>query len=178
LKQHKNWESGRPLEYLLTFVLFAVLVFNIRTFMLEPSMVPSKSMLPTLEIGDIVFAKKWGLGLKRFQIITFKSPAQAGVPNALYVKRIIGLSGEKIHLKGQQVYINDVLLTEDHSINTTPELLELDKTWQIPQDSLFLLGDNRGQSDDSSVWGPINKNRVVAEVVVRFWPTEKFGLLK
>ncbi|MCD6220901.1 signal peptidase I [bacterium] len=128
----------------------------------------SRSMEPTLTAGDKVIAIK-PENLKRKDIVVIKDPEGKG---DILTKRIIGLPGEKIVVKKGNVYINNVKISEPY-IKEKP-LYVLEK--KIPENHYFLLGDNRNDSEDSSVWGPVEKKLIIGKVILRYYPFKKIRL--
>jgi len=128
----------------------------------------SRSMEPTLTVGDRIIAIK-PEKLKRKDIVVIKDPE--GEKDIL-TKRIIGLPGEKIVVKKGNVYINDTKISEPY-IKEKP-LYILEK--KISENHYFLLGDNRNDSEDSSVWGPVPKELIIGKVVCLYWTFKRFKL--
>lgn len=129
----------------------------------------SSSMEPTLKIGDKILAIKPET-LKRKDIVVLYSPSGE---KEILTKRIIGLPGEKIEVKGGYVYINGEKLEENYIKEKPLYILE---PVQIPSDSYFLLGDNRNKSEDSSVWGPVKKDKIIGKVICRYYPFKNFTI--
>lgn len=128
----------------------------------------SRSMEPTLSAGDRVIAIK-PEKLKRKDIVVINDPE--GKKNVL-IKRIIGLPGEKIMIKKGNVYINNVKISEPY-IKEKPRYVLIKK---IHKNHYFLLGDNRNDSKDSSVWGPVKKKLIIGKVILRYYPFKKIKL--
>lgn len=169
----KFWVEG-----LKTIGMGLVLAFGIRTFIAETRYIPSASMEPTLQINDRVLVDKVGYRFhtpQRADIIVFNPTApllKLNVRDDL-IKRIIGLSGEQVQVKGGQVYINNQPLPEDY-IAVKPNY-----TWGpaiVPPNSYLVLGDNRNQSYDSHYWGFVPSDHIVGRAVVRFWPLNHAGV--
>jgi signal peptidase I len=91
--------------------------------------------------------------------------------SATLTKRIVGLPGEKINIKQGKVYINNERLHENY-IKEPPSYILSEK---IPTGHYFLLGDNRNQSHDSSIWGAVNEERIIGRVFCRYWPWRNFA---
>ncbi|HEY9906370.1 MAG TPA: signal peptidase I [Thermosynechococcaceae cyanobacterium] len=166
------WKEG-----LKTIVLSAFLAFGIRTFVAEARYIPSGSMQPTLEIDDRLIIDKLGYRFKspqRGDIVVF-SPTQKLEElkyQDAFIKRVIGLPGEKVEVKNRRVYINDQPLSE----NYTKEAPQYDYGPQVvPQDQYLVLGDNRNNSYDSHYWGFVPREKIIGRAVVRFWPMERVG---
>ncbi|MBD1863299.1 MULTISPECIES: signal peptidase I [Trichocoleus] len=167
------------LEGLKTIGLSVILALGIRTFVAEARYIPSGSMLPTLQINDRLIVDKLSYhfhSLERGDIVVF-SPTQTlkdqGFKDA-FIKRVIGLPGEKVEVKGGRVYINDQPLREEY-IDEKPSY-----QWgpvQVASDSYLVLGDNRNNSYDSHYWGFVPRDRIIGRAVVRFWPPNRVGEL-
>jgi signal peptidase I len=131
------------------------------------------SMEPTLHNGEYVLvnrlAYKWTpphLG----DVIVFRYPRN---PHQDYVKRVIGLPGDEVYITTGQVYVNGQLLDEPYIADTT----QYYGTWSVPQNSLFVLGDNRNHSSDSHEWEYVPMQNVIGKVLVVYWPPTAWGLI-
>ena len=136
--------------------------------------VESISMQPTLYAGDFIIVNKLAYRLGepgRGDIIIFHYPPD---PNREpYIKRVIGLPGETILVSKGKVYVGDVLLDEPY-ISDSPDY---DGTWEVPGDSLFVLGDNRNSSSDSHSWGMVPLENVIGKAEIVYWPPTDWQLL-
>lgn len=154
-----------------------VLALILRTFVIQAFWIPSGSMIPTLEIGDRVLVLKFWyslpkVGPKRGQIVVFKYPVD---PRRDFVKRIIGLPGDKVEMRRGRVYINDKELFEPYVKNTDT----FDMAPQVvPEKSYFCLGDNRPNSQDGRFWGYVPRNFLKGPAVFRYWPLGRIGLIE
>lgn len=140
---------------LLKLVAIALaVVLPVRAFVGEPIYVASPSMEPTLRTGTMLILDKLTLrvrDLKRGDILSFRSP----VEEVDLLKRVIGLPGETVELREKSVFINGNQLDEPYAVHTRPtEKLVGDSLGPIvvPKDGVFVLGDNRDESNDSTVW--------------------------
>jgi len=127
------------------------------------------SMEPTLIKGDILFVNKLAYKLAEFQygqIITFHYPLD---PEMDYIKRVIGLPGDRVEIKDLQVWVNGRLLYEPY-ISALPEYQGV---WEVPEGQLFVLGDNRNPSADSHVWGFVPVENVIGKVFMVYWPINR-----
>ncbi len=192
-------------EAIETIVIVVVLVILIRNFLGEPRWIPSGSMKPTLLEGDRIFIEKISNFLsepKRGEIVVFYPPFEeleqdswaiftrlSGFFNkdTAYIKRIVGIPGDNIEIKQNidnetnDVYINGKLLKENYRldnsfINCKPDMYCGPAV--IPKDSYFMMGDNRGNSQDSRFWGFLPKDRIIGRAVFRFWPIPRVGTFK
>jgi signal peptidase I len=165
------------LEGLKTIGLSAVLAFGIRTFVAEARYIPSGSMLPTLQINDRLIVDKLGYHFKnpqRGDVVVFSPTDTLEKQNFhdAFIKRVIGLPGDKVEVKDGRVFINDKPLEEDY-IADRPQYQYGPVT--VPQDQYLVLGDNRNNSYDSHYWGFVPRNHIIGRAVVRFWPMNRLG---
>ncbi|MDE2040199.1 MAG: signal peptidase I [Elusimicrobia bacterium] len=144
---------------LYLFLIAAAVVLPLRAWVIEAIYIPTASMEPTLPVGRHLFCDKLTLRWRRPRrgdIIVFRPPIEVGGEQAeQMVKRVIGLPGETVELRHKRVFIDGKPLQEDYVEHTRPgERLEGDDLGPIvvPPDSYFVLGDNRDESNDSSVW--------------------------
>ena len=158
-------------------VIFAVLVAaGLRTFSLQAFFVTSGSMLPTLQIGDRIVVIKFGYTIQRGDIVVFKRPPKdTGTQDKDLVKRVIGLPGETISSRGNTVLINGRPIREPwlpRLSGLCAESAENIPITKIPEGDYFVMGDCRGDSADSRVWGTLPGSLVVGRVFVIVW---RFG---
>jgi signal peptidase I len=165
------------IEGLKTIALSAVLAFGIRTFVAEARYIPSLSMAPTLAINDRLIVDKVGYHFKdpqRGDIVVFSPTTELQKQNYkdAFIKRIIGLPGEKVEVKNGRVYVNDQPIQEEY-VKDAPQY-----QWGpqvVPQGSYLVLGDNRNNSYDSHYWGFVPRDKIIGRAVVRFWPLDRAG---
>jgi signal peptidase I len=163
----------------IALVLFPILVslpliFGVRTFVAEARYTPSEAMLPTLEVGDRFIVDKLTYHLQKPQrgdLIIFmpnkKLQQEQPTLKDAFIKRVIGLPGEKVEVKQGKVYINDQSISEPY-INATP-----DYEWgseMVPADAYFVLGDNRNNSYDSHFWGYVPRSLIIGKATKIFYP--------
>ncbi|MDQ0206366.1 signal peptidase I [Alkalicoccobacillus murimartini] len=172
-------EKSESWEWVKAIVIALLLAFVIRTFMFASVVVDGDSMLPTLESNDKMIVNKIGLQVsepERFDIIVFHAPGGND-----YIKRIIGLPGEEIEYRDDTLYVNQEPVSEpfldemkhyyDGEVLTGDfKLDELTSESVIPEDSYFVMGDNRRRSKDSRDIGPIHKDNVIGGASLTFWP--------
>jgi signal peptidase I len=173
--------SAGYLEFLIVMLVSFALVFGIvRPFVVEPFYIPTTSMVPTLEVGDRVLANKFIYRFaepERGDIIVFESIDE----KKDLVKRVVGLSGDRIAIKDGRLFVNDVSQREPYVVNKTC-VRGLPKTCSygpvtVPPGHVFVMGDNRLNSEDSRFFGPVPKGNVVGEVFLRLWPLYRLALL-
>lgn len=176
----KLWQNQGENIRLLAIALGLALL--IRLFVAEPRFIPSDSMLPTLKIGDRLVVEKVSYRLhppERGDIIVFEPPQalqeRGYLPDQAFIKRVIGQPGQQIEVHNGRVYADGQPLPE-------PYILQPPKyDWGpaiVPNDQYFVMGDNRNNSNDSHVWGFLPRQNIIGRAFFRFWPFDRFGLVK
>jgi signal peptidase I len=178
-KTQYSWtQFGRDLVEVV--VPAVVLFFIIHTFFLESRFVPSPSMVPTIEVQDRFLSNKTAYWFdktpRRYDIIIFKPPAELQVKED-FVKRVIGLPGETIRVHNGVVYINDKPLKEPYITPDRAPIAEF-APFIIPEGNIFVMGDNRNNSQDSRYWGPLPVRNIKGRAWWRFWPLNRIGVVK
>lgn len=195
-----TWIKIQAKETIETVVFVVVAVIIIRFFIGELRWIPSGSMHPTLIEQDRVFVEKvtkWFRPLQMGDIIVFYPPSEQLINNPwtvfarltgifckdiAYIKRIIGLPGDKFEIKQEKsgesfVYINDKKLDEPYILSTYnwTECIEglMCGPFIIPEGNYFMMGDNRGNSQDSRFWGFLPEKRVIGRTIFLFWPFDR-----
>jgi len=164
-----------------------ILALFIRSFIVEPFKIPSGSMIPTLLVGDHILVNKFIYGIRipftNKKIFTFKKPAREDVivfaypldPSLDFIKRVIGVEGDTILIKGKNLYINGKLYSDKHAYYLEDNLggMELPRgdfgPITVPKNSLFVLGDNRDTSRDSRFWGFVPLDLVIGKAFIIYW---------
>jgi len=178
----KHGGAGRWLRewsLVLGIALGAALI--IRLFVFQPFYIPSGSMLDTLHIHDRILVNKLSYKLHdihRGDVVVFDRPSGWDVGNDVkdLVKRVIGLPGDTLTFRDCGVYVNGKLLDESYTGGqcTNPPNQSVDPdhdgTVTVEDKSIFVLGDNRGDSSDSRINGPVPENKVVGRAFVVYWP--------
>ncbi len=160
------------LETAQTIILAVVLYFLIDSVVARVR-VENISMEPTLNPGEFILVNKLAVKLNdvnRGDIIVFHFPQN---PKEDYIKRVIGLPGDSIVIRSNNVYVNNQEITEPY-IAAEPAY---NGSWIVPEGNLFVLGDNRNQSSDSHSWGYVPMNLVVGKALVIYWPLDEFKTL-
>ncbi|MDI6879357.1 MAG: signal peptidase I [Desulfitobacteriaceae bacterium] len=175
----KTEKSGA--RFLLELIEIVVIAFALswvmRTYVVEARVIPTGSMLPTIQLQDRIIVDKFFF--KRFDqvrpgdIIVFRPPATAHATED-FIKRVVGLPGDKVEIRNHQTYVNGKALNE-------PYVSEKSKNDYgpvvVPQGELFVMGDNRNNSDDSRIWGFLPIENVTGRALFRYWPLNHFGAL-
>jgi signal peptidase I len=183
----------------LPFLLLAALVVAvlIKTFVVQPFYIPSGSMIPTLLIDDRVMVSKVSYLFgepERGDVIVFENPYAPEIdesfPEAVVrstlealgirtnanddlIKRVVALGGETVEIRNNQMFINGVVLDEPY-LQPGVAMPEFGPR-TIASDELFMLGDNRNESSDGRVFGPIPSDDVIGKAVFRIWPLDRLG---
>jgi signal peptidase I len=161
-------------EYAEAVIIAVLLALVIRTFVVQAFKIPSGSMLPTLQIGDHILVNKFIYSfapLKRGEIIVFKFPQDE---TRDFIKRIIGLPGETLEIRGRQVLINGVPLSEPYAVYSDGPFQragDRDRLGPIviPPGKLFMMGDNRDHSMDSRVWGFLDIHKIKGRAFIVYF---------
>ncbi len=176
----KLWQSwGENIKILIAAVILALVI---RTFVAEPRFIPSASMVPTLELGDRLVVEKVSYKLHPpaySDIVVFAVPPQLQAEgyqaDQAFIKRAIGLPGDRISLKNGRVYRNDVALVEPY-VTIAPKSEDISNI-TIPANEIFVMGDNRNNSNDSRYWGTLPMQNLIGKAVWRFFPLTRWGKL-
>lgn len=175
-----------------TLVFSILLALGIRTFIAEPRYIPSGSMLPTLQINDRLIIDKLSYRFsipQRGDIVVFSPTEELKKEqyHDAFIKRVIGLPGDKVELREGKVYINSQPLSEDKYFST-PQATSIDvcnssnprflaQPQTIPPNSYLVLGDNRNNSYDSRCWGVVPRDNLIGRAVFRIWPLTNLGTI-
>lgn len=167
------------IEWLLVIGGALLVALVIKAFLFQAFYIPSASMEPTLTAGDRVLVNKLSYDLhdvNRGDVIVFERPPNAP-PSEIedLIKRAIGLGGDTIEGRDGTVYINGEPLEEPYLPAGT--VTEPFAPVQVPEGHVFVMGDNRGDSQDSRVFGPIDEELIVGRAFVTVWPIGRFDLL-
>lgn len=151
-------------------------------FIAQPSEVRGASMEPNLKTGDRLITSKISYKfepMKRGDIVVIHSPKNYDIQ---YIKRIIGLPGDKILLIDGAVYVNEIRLEETYlSVETHAWdgwKIQEGEIFTVPQDHIFVMGDNRPNSSDSREFGPVRMDSVVGKAIYRYFPLPKLGTIQ
>lgn len=154
----------------MAVVTFGSMIFIFSTVLIN-AYIPSESMETTLMVGDRLIgnrlAYKFGNDPKRFDVVIFYTPDSG----ELYIKRVIGLPGEKVTIKDGEVYINDSKTPLDDSFIREPMETDGEQTYEVPENCYFMMGDNRNESYDSRFWNNpyVSKDKIVAKASLKLW---------
>ena len=176
-RESKFWQRSRENFQIIAIALALALL--IRAFVAEPRYIPSDSMLPTLEVGDRLVVEKISYHFRppaTGEIIVFDPPQQLQIQgyakDQAFIKRVIGTPGQTVQVQNGKVYLNGTALKENYIAEPPAYNME---SVQVPEDQLFVMGDNRNNSNDSHVWGFLPKQNVIGHACYRFWPFNRIG---
>jgi len=175
-------------EYVESIIIAILIALFIRTFIVCAYKIPSRSMVPTLLVGDHILVNKFIYGVKipllRKTIIPVSEPKRGEIavfifPNDRskdFIKRVIGVAGDKIEIKNKKIFINDQEFKDPYG--TFSDSLIIPKSMQprdnfgpiiVPEKSIFVMGDNRDESLDSRFWGFVNLKDVEGKAFIIYW---------
>jgi signal peptidase I len=167
--------GGGVLEFLIILLVSFVLVFGfVRPFVVEAFWIPSASMVPTLKYGDRVLVNKFIYRFtepERGDVIVFKSVE--GDDEDL-IKRVVGVPGDEIAVRGGKLFVNGEPQKEPYVNKKYPDRSFYAPT-TVPKDHVFAMGDNRANSQDSRIFGPVPEENIEGEAFLRFWPPDRIG---
>jgi len=204
LKKEKSTEEevvapkrGHVRENIEAILVAILIALFIRTFVVQAFKIPSGSMKQTLQIGDHILVNKFIFGVKipywnktilplktpqRGDIIVFKYPVD---PSKDFIKRVIGVGGDVVESRDKQLYVNQKQVNHDFGVHTDPRILSgVNKPRDnfgpltVPEDKLFVMGDNRDESYDSRFWGFVDLKAVNGKAFIIYWLWDKqnFGV--
>lgn len=210
------WILDRALKNTSQIVVFfgslapvLLFVLILRSFLIEPFQIPSKSMVPTLVVGDFILVSKWNYSVRlpvlRTELLEVSKPERGDVvvffpphESRYFIKRLVGLPGDKINVIQGILYINNKKIEEktlsisnypfrsaivEEKIDEKPFLTKkhqppgrLSKNFStiVPEDHYFMMGDYRDNSSDSRIWGPVPSDRIVGKAFARWMFWDKF----
>lgn len=168
-------KSGRlmMLTVGLIFLNVVAVFLVIRPFFLQAYYSTSNAMSPTVQINNQMIVNKLIYRFRepqRGDVVTFKAPPEAtyGREDVIYFKRLIGLPGDTVEVKNGSLYLNGMRMSEPYALGAIVYDMDIVK---LQKGQVFVLGDNRNNSNDSHVWGPLDRRRVTGRVMLANWPT-------
>ncbi|NER80748.1 MAG: signal peptidase I [Leptolyngbya sp. SIO1D8] len=176
-----GWQSiwANQKQNIRVFAIAIVIAVLMRLFVAEPRFIPSNSMEPTLHIGDRLLVEKISYRFRSphpKDIIVFRPPPQLReygyTGKQAFIKRIIATPGETITVMDHQVFVDGIPLPESYVLEA-PDYNMVPVT--VPPGTVFVMGDNRNDSNDSHVWGFLPEDNIIGLARFRFWPFSRFG---
>ena len=178
-KKKKNWgeiakDWGQSLLYAGIVALF------IRTFFFQAYRIPTGSMIPTLKIGDHLISNKVVYKLReplRGEVIIFIYPKN---PRKTFVKRLIGLPGDKVRINDGKIFINgkQITISQIASRYYYPQGPYGENEVKVPKNSFYVLGDNTTNSNDSRFWGFVPEKNLAGKAQFIYWPPWRWGIIR
>lgn len=185
-------QKAKLREWAESILIAIVLALFIRSFIVQAFKIPSGSMIPTLLVGDHILVCKFIYGIKipfiNKTIVEFKDPQREDVIVFIYpvdrskdfIKRVIGLPGDKIEIRNKKVFINDKPYPDPHAYFTDERIYPGDVFPRdnfgpviVPPHKYFVLGDNRDSSHDSRFWGFVDRDDILGKAFIIYWSWEK-----
>jgi signal peptidase I len=166
---------GSLVEVVVIVAAAFVLALLIQQFIVKPFYIPSESMENTLVKGDRVLVSRFTYRFgqpHRGDIVVFHPPSDQTQD---YIKRVVGVAGDTVAVRDGRLYINGVVQDEPY-VKEPRMVVDFDQK-TVPQGSIFVMGDNRNNSGDSRVFGPVKVNEVVGEAFLVYWPLTKLHWL-
>lgn len=171
-EKHRSGFLRFVIDVLETLILSLLLFVGINALSARIR-VDGYSMEPSLHSGEFVLVNKLAYRLgspKQGDVIVFRFPLD---PSQEYIKRVIGLPGDMVKVENGKVYVNGQALIEPYIAAKPNYIAER----QVPENSLFVLGDNRNNSSDSHSWGAVPMENVIGKAVAVYWPLQDFGII-
>jgi signal peptidase I len=191
------------IELVLTVAIAIGLALLIQAFIVKPYRIPSPSMVPTLDIGQRVLTNRLDTHPGLYDVVVFHPPAGAdpaepvcgnsnqgsGHPQACdqptakesaqtFIKRVVGLPGDHLKILGGHVYRNGVEEKDSFALPCGSDpTCTFPQSIVVPPDHYFMMGDNRGESDDSRFWGPVPQQWIIGVAFFTYWPPDRIGTL-
>jgi signal peptidase I len=170
---------GALMHWLRDLLFSVVLAVIVILFLYQPVKVEGTSMMPTLDDQERIFINKFVYRfhfekIDRGDTVVFWFP---GDPSKSYIKRVIGMPGDRVEVRDGSVIVNGQPLEEDYVPQEYRDQSEMRST-TIGPDEYFVLGDHRSSSNDSRTWGMVPRRYIYGKAVFIYWPLEKMGLLK
>lgn len=177
-KRRAARQRGGVLELLIIAAVAFALVFGVvRPFIVEAFVIPSESMVPTLMVGDRVLANKFIYDFTdpdKGDVVVFESVEVEGQD---LIKRVVGTPGDTVEVRDGTLYVNGEPQKEPYVNQEGSGLSPPQNELTVPEDTVFVMGDNRANSRDSRFFGPVPEENLEGEAFVIFWPPTRIGAL-
>lgn len=181
-------------EYAESIIIAIIIAFFIRTFIVQSFKIPSGSMEDTLAIGDYLLVSKFIYGIKipmtggrilrirdprRGDVVVFQYPKDTSKD---FIKRVIGAPGDEVEIKDKKVYVNGKPYENPHEVHRGKDILPGEQTprdnfgpVKVPENSYFVMGDNRDNSYDSRFWGFVKEENIKGLAFIKYWSWDNEG---
>ncbi|MTD43455.1 signal peptidase I [Conexibacter sp. W3-3-2] len=194
--------GGSILETVVIVAVAIGLALAIQAFIVKPYRIPSESMVPTLTVGQRVLVNRLGNNFSDpsvGDVVVFHPPSGSesntcGNPqkpedqacdkptgdraDVNFIKRVVGVGGDRISIRDGHVFRNGKREKDDYiRACGDGQGCDLPRTFTVPAGHFFMMGDNRGESDDSRFWGPVPKKWIIGGAFATYWPPKRIGLL-
>lgn len=159
-------------------ILLIVVIYTLVNLASARFIVDGPSMQPNFETGQFVLVSRVNYLVsepQRGDVVVFKYP---GNPQEDYIKRVIGTSGDTVEIRDTQVYVNGVQLDEPYINEPCLPSRCPDNVWELGADEFFVMGDNRNHSSDSRAFGPVKRDLIIGEALIRYWPPQDWGIIR
>lgn len=191
MKSNYKYQSGFALgKFLLEFIQSIVLALAVFVlfylFVAQPNEVKGSSMYPTFKDKEYLLTEKISYELgdpKRGDVVIFKAPASepCSADECEYIKRVIGIPGDKVMVKEGDVYVNGEMLDQsflpEKVYTSQGEYMEEGVEKVVPEGQYLCFGDNRPNSRDGREFGPIDRDLIIGKAFVKYWPLSSIGLI-
>lgn len=185
--EHAQSGGSRLLRGVVAIAIMIVVVlllsWGLRSFVVQAYQIPSGSMEETIQVGDMVFSEKvsyYSGTPQQGDIVTFEDPE---IPGRILIKRVIATGGQTVDLVDGQVYVDGQPLDEPY-VNGQPSFplttsidADLSYPYTVPEGMIWVMGDNRTNSQDSRYFGPVDTDAVTGRAMFIYWPLNDFGFL-
>jgi signal peptidase I len=179
----KKKQKSKVREYTETIIIALAIALFVRSFVVQAFKIPSSSMEPTLLVGDHILVNKFIYGIRvpliNKKLSSFTQPRRGDVIVFIFprdrskdfIKRVIGQPGDKVEVKGREIYINDRSIEDRWGVYTTESPSDYRNYGPevVPPGSLFVMGDNRDNSEDSRYWGFVPLDDVLGKAFIMYW---------
>ncbi|PRW33617.1 Chloroplast processing peptidase [Chlorella sorokiniana] len=176
-----SWPSWLSKSDVETVAIAVAISYAIRLVIAEPRFIPSLSMYPTFDVGDRLVAEKITYRFSREpstgDVVIFRPARGVGrdssfLDDNVFIKRIVAVAGDTVEVRGGRLIVNGQAREEPY-INEAPKY-ELPRL-TVPNGCVFVMGDNRNNSYDSHIWGPLPVENIIGRACWKYWPLQKWG---
>lgn len=186
--QHADQKNSGFFKSFISLVITIALIFGLsfllREYVIQGYSIPSGSMENTIMTGDTVFSEQvsYYFGeIERGDIVTFKDPE---IASRVLIKRVIATGGQTVDLRDGAVYVDGEALSEPYTdgkpsepLSRTMDKKDISYPYHVPEGHIWLMGDNRTNSQDSRYFGSIPESSVYGRAFMVYWPLDHFGML-